>query len=502
MIKRLLQLFRRPAPWYEQYFGWIVLAGVLLVMGISLGVGLMQSVWFDEAYSILLAKKSAGEIMALTGVDTHPPFYYLLLHAWGNIFGWSELALRLPSVLAMGGAAAVGTLLVKRMFGVRAALVALAFVVLAPFLMRYGFEIRMYALASLIVVSATYVLVVAVNAKDKTKQLWLYAAYAALVALGVYTLYYTAVLWIVHVVWLVYLARQRKESVLKQRWWLAYLGSLVLFLPWLPAFIRQLGNGALAPISQPLNVENLVGVASFWALYQPSWQLSGLMTLVLLAAIVFATLILSRAFKNAGSKERPYLVLLALYAGLPVLIVALISLIKPMYVERYLAHVTIGISLLMGSAAWLAGWQKSQTIRLYSLGIIAVLLLGVMNLANTGNFNFQRLQLPEIKQLASTIPCGDNSTIVAADPYVAIELSYYLEGCRVQFYSESADLHGGYAPLAFSPLRITDPAGELRDTKELTYVYYDEPKLTLPDNLKETKKLSFGPLHSATFMTE
>lgn len=499
MIDRLLQLFRRPAPWYEQYFGWIVFAGVLLAMGISLGIGLMQSVWFDEAYSILLAKKSVGEIMALTSIDTHPPFYYLLLHAWGSVFGWSELSLRLPSALAMGGAAAVGTLLVRRMFGMRAALVALAFVVLAPFLLRYGFEIRMYALTSLIVVAATYVLVLAVDAKDKTKQLWLYAGYAALVALGVYTLYYTAILWIVHVVWLVYLARQRKKSVVRQRWWLAYAGSVVLFLPWLPTFMKQIGNGALAPISQPLNVENLVGVASFWSLYQPAWQLNGLMTLVLLVVIIFSALLLSRAFKNVASKQRPYLVLLALYAGLSVLLVALVSLIKPLYVERYLAHVTIGISLLIGSAAWLAGWQKSPKVRLYALGILAVLLLGVINLTNTGNFNFQRLQLPEIKQLASGITCDKNTPVLAADPYVAIELSYYLEGCDVRFYSETPDLRGGYAPMAFSPLRVSDPANELRDVRELTHVYYDEPKLTLPGALQETKKLTFGPLHSATF---
>jgi hypothetical protein len=310
------------------------------------------------------------------------------------------------------------------------------------------------------------------------------------------------VLWIVHVVWLIYLARQRKESVVKQRWWLAYIGSAVLFLPWLPTFVKQLGNGALAPISQPLNVENMVGVVSFWSLYQPAWQLNGLMTIVLLVVIVFAVLVLSRAFKNASLKQRPYLVLLALYAGLPVLLVALISLIKPMYVERYLAQVMLGMSLLIGSAAWLAGWQKSQRVRLYSLGILAVLMLGVINLSNSGNYNFQRLQLPEIKQLAASIPCDEDSTILAADPYVAIELSYYLNNCQVQFYSESADLRGGYAPLAFSPLRITDPARELRDARELTYIYYDEPKLTLSSDLREIKKLSFGPLHGAVFSAE
>lgn len=471
-------------------------AGVLLAMGISLGIGLMQSVWFDEAYSILLAKKSMGELVALTSIDTHPPFYYLLLNVWGNIFGWSELALRSLSVLAMGGAATVGVLLVRRVFGVKAALLALVFVVLAPFLLRYGFEIRMYSLATLIGVAATYVLVAAVDAKDRTKQMWLYAAYAGLVALGVFTLYYTAVLWIVHVVWLIYLARHRKEPVIRQRWWAAYAGSIVLFLPWLPTFMKQVGNGALAPISQPLNVENLAGVVSFWSLYQPAWQLNGLGTLVLLIVIVVGSLLLSRAFKNATNKQLPYLILLALYAGLPVLIVALISLIKPMYVERYLAHVTIGMSLLMAVGVWLAGWQKSQKVRLYALSILAVLLLGVINLINAGNYNFQRLQSPEIKQLASSIACGKDEVVLAADPYVAIELSYYLTECDVKFYSETDDLRGGYAPMAFSPLRISDPANELRDANKLTYVYYDEPKLTLPASLKEVKKLSFGPLHS------
>ena len=499
MIRRLLEkLFGVRAPWYERHFKWLLLLGVLAAMGISLTIGLMQSVWFDEAYSIWLAKQPVGELLRLTSLDTHPPFYYLLLKGWAGIFGWSEFALRSLSVLAMGGALATGVVLAKRLFGVRAALVALVFAVFAPFLLRYGFEIRMYALASLIGIAATYVLVRAVEEKEYRKQVRLYVLYAMLVALGVYTLYYTALLWIVHVVWLVWLAKNRKESILKQRWWLAYAGSLVLFLPWLPTFMKQLTNGALAPISQQMTVENMVGVMSFTFLYQPSWQLNGLLSLVIALVIGLAIYVGIQACKQVDKKQKPYLVLLALYAFLPILLIALISLARPMYVERYLAHVLIGLVLFLAIATWLTVEKKRRNKWLLPGVFLAVFVFGATHLAAVGNCNFQRLHVPQVKQAAEVIACKDD-VVLAADPYVAIELAYYLPQCSISFYSEYAMMGGGYAPLSDSSQRVSDPASQLADEMEITYVYYDEPKLTVPSGFSETTVRSFGPLHVAEY---
>lgn len=499
MIRRFLEkLFGVRAPWYERHFKWLVLAGVILAMGISLTIGLMQSVWFDEAYSIWLAKQPLGELLRLTSVDTHPPLYYILLKGWAGIFGWSEFALRSFSVLAMGGALAVGAVLVRRLFGTRAALVALAFAMFAPFLLRYGFEIRMYALASFIGIAATYILVCAVEEKGRRKQVWLYVLYAVLVALGVYTLYYTALLWIVHVVWLVWLARYRKQPIFKQHWWLAYAGSVVLFLPWLPTFLKQLNNGALAPISQQMTVENLVGVMSFTFLYQPSWQLNGLLSLVVVLMIGLAIYVGVRAFKLVDKKQKPYLMLLALYAFLPILLIALISLARPMYVERYLAHVLIGLVLFLAVATWLAIEKKRRNTWLLPIVFVAVFVFGASHLALVGNYNFQRLHVPQVKQAAEAIACKDD-LVLAADPYVAIELAYYLPQCSISFYSEYITMGGGYAPLSDSPLRVGDPASELADEMEITYVYYDEPKLTMPNGFSETTIRTFGPLHVAEY---
>ena len=138
---------------------------------------------------------------------------------------------------------------------------------LAPLLMRYGFEVRMYAMASLIDVATTAMLVRAHSSKRWTD--WL--IYGVLVALGMYTLYYLALLWLAHLAWLVATdaGKLRKSSWKECRWIGAYVFSLLLFLPWLSSFLKQVGNGALAPIGQPMNLEQLTGIVSFNTIYQP-----------------------------------------------------------------------------------------------------------------------------------------------------------------------------------------------------------------------------------------
>jgi uncharacterized membrane protein len=56
-------------------------------------------IWYDEAYSILLAEGSPAYIWATTARDVHPPLYYVLLHLWMLLFGNGVLAARSLSAL-------------------------------------------------------------------------------------------------------------------------------------------------------------------------------------------------------------------------------------------------------------------------------------------------------------------------------------------------------------------------------------------------------------------
>lgn len=505
MIKKILErLFHvKQVPWAERHFTFLLILGAVGAMLISLGIGLTQSVWFDEAYSIMVAKQPLDQLLHLAAVDTHPPLYYMVLKAWAGMFGWGEFALRSLSVLALGGSLVFGGLLIKRLFGVRAALVTLPFIVLAPFLLRYGFEIRMYALASLIGIAATYVLVTAVDAKTSAQRVIRYGVYAVLVALGVYTLYYTALLWAAHLLWLTYVTLKQKKPFLKSPWLLAYAGSVILFLPWLPEFFRQVNNGALAPISQAMTLENLLGIVSFNFMYQPVWELSALQSLLVLFVLGTIAFITVKALRVATKEERTKLLLLAFYILVPVGLLTLVSLFRPMYVERYLAHVALGGMLFVGVSVAIATKKSTTMLQSVAALLIVVLIVGVAHLVQVGNYNFQRLQKPDIAQAAKSLTgCETGSTILAADPYVAIELSYYVKNCDVYFYSEDDTLGGGYAPLSESPLRVSDPVLQLATEKSVYYVHYDEPKLELPSSLQKNSEEKYGALTVAQFSAE
>lgn len=483
----------------QRYFLPLLLLVALGAMIVSLAIGMHQSVWFDEAYSIMVAKKPIGELLRLTALDTHPPLYYVLLKGWGSLFGWSELALRSLSVSAMGGAIVVAGLLLRRIFGARIALISILFVALAPMLIRYGFEIRMYAPASFIGILATYVLTRAIRAESSSK-LWLYALYSLLVAVGVYTLYYLALLWMAHVVWVAYATLKAKQPLLKSPWLVAYLGSVVLFLPWLPTFISQISNGALAPISQPLTLDNIVSIITFGFLYQPIWQLNAVMSLVAVAVMVVCGAYFLKARTKIAKKHAQYFMLFWLYILVPILILALVSIFRPMYIERYIAHVIIGGYVLLGLSCAIVAVQSTLTARLGVGLAVAVLACGVVRVADVGNYNFQRLQTPTVKQAALALSsCRDGATILAADPYVAIELSYYVTQCPVQFYSEWSTLKGGYAPLSGSPLQVKNPSSVLVSSRGILYVYYDKPTLTMPDGFTNVATQQFGALKVARF---
>lgn len=494
-------LFWKHSNDYDKVYRWLIIAVPVVAAALSLWIGLRQSVWFDEAYSIMVAKRSVSEIVRLSALDTHPPLYYLVLKIWANVFGWSELALRSLSVIFYGASIAVAGCFIKRHFNARAAIYVLTMLLLAPLLMRYGFEIRMYAMASLIGVAATVMLVRAHSSKRWTD--WL--IYGALVALGMYTLYYLALLWLAHLAWLVAMdaGKLRKSSWKECRWIGAYAFSLLLFLPWLSSFLKQVGNGALAPIGQPMNLEQLVGIVSFNTIYQPLWQLGVIASVLVVGAIFLVARSINKSLQ-IKKINRNILLLLACYIVVPIVVLMLISLVKSMYVERYLAHVAIGLVMLVGaSLALLTERETREVWRIASpLVLLVVLAIGANNLGQVGNYNFQRMQKPNVNSVASIVKCSENDVVLAADPYVAIELDYYLPNCQIYFASSDQHLGGGYAPLDGSSRQVVDTKKTFTRAKNIYDVYYSDMKASLPGNYREVETIDLLPLKITKFSAE
>lgn len=475
----------------------VIVLSAVVAMLLCAWIGLRQSMWFDESYSVLIAKQPLAELIRLTALDTHPPLYYLTLKAWGGLFGWSEFALRSLSILAYGGSIVFAGLLMRRLFDNRVAVVSVLFLMFAPLLVRYGFEVRMYALGSLIGIAATYVMIRARRLESSRKSI-LWICYAVLVALGTLTLYYSVLLWIAHLVWLWIVDKPSVRGIFKMPWIWAYTGAVVLFAPWMAVFISQMGNGALASIGQPMTFEQLAGIVSFNFLYKPLWQVNVLDTIALVFIMALSGYLILRAFRE--SRHRPGLLLLACYIVVPIAILMAVSIVRPMYVERYLAHVAIGLILLVAASVEIVALRmRTRSGRLMAGSLLVLLLVGWMNLGAVGNYNFQRLQKPQLADVRPILnECSDGATIVAADPYVATELSYYAPSdCHIRFYSDTKELKGGYAPWSESPDRVDNPLPPLAPV--LHYAYYDDPKLQVDTSYHLVTSREFGALRVAEY---
>ena len=175
----------------------LVIAALSVFITITLATITRFSIWFDESFSAYIIRFNFFDIAKYTASDVHPPLYYWILKIWAAVFGNTELGIRSLSLLFGCLAIVTAFILVNRLFGKRAARFSLLFLVLSPMLVRYSQEARMYTMVAFIALLATFVLTYAVNTKKKLP----WAVYGILVSLGMWTHYFSAIVWIAHWLW-------------------------------------------------------------------------------------------------------------------------------------------------------------------------------------------------------------------------------------------------------------------------------------------------------------
>ncbi len=321
--------------------GWLVVAvpvaAALVVGGYRLGT---PSLWRDEAYTLEVAQRSFGQIFRLLlHVDAvHGP-YYLGMHVVVSILGTSEVALRLPSLiatsLAAGAVASLGWRL-ARLSDLPApsvtGLVAGLLYVAAPQTTYYAQDARPYGLVTLFAVAATYLLIVAAGRGGA----WWWAGYAVAIALtGIASLFALLIL-AAHGVTLL-LARGRDRLL---RWLVAAVAAVVVLSP-----LIVLGYGqdrTLSWVTRP----GVGAVTTMVTLFAGSRALVPLLAALVLCGIA----------SGLGRLREITLVTVALpWLVLPPLILLAASAVKPVYVERYVVFCQPALALLCAAGlAWLA----------------------------------------------------------------------------------------------------------------------------------------------------
>ena len=345
-----------------------LLALILRLLGIT-----SRPIWYDEAFAVLFSDKGLKAMLAGTltvdtsgaAADIHPLAYYTLLGGWMKVFGESLVSVRMLSILLGMGIVILAYFLLHSMFSdMRLALVGTRGVALAPCLVHDSQEVRMYALLALSLSGATYAFWLGLHSPKV--RWWVLFAFCAVLA------QYTQNLAVF------YLVPLALTPVFMRRWdkvkmtFLAGLGAVVIYLPWLiqiPAQLIKIQNsywvdrptvGAI--FSTLLAFVTNLPVEARW------FPLALIIALLVFSLATYQTfLALNR--KMPGARRGLWLAYLALT---PPALAFIFSQWKPVYIER--AFLPSGVMFWL----WLA-WALTATKlpRVLQLFCMASLVTGI-----------------------------------------------------------------------------------------------------------------------------
>jgi hypothetical protein len=331
----------------------ITLLGLLL----RINGHVQYSAWFDELYSAAVGSNPHLPFINTFGDPGNPPFYYILLRIWFVIFGWSESAGRMFSVLMSAGAVMALYFFVKKIIGIRAGMLAALFMAVSKYAVEFSHEMRCYALMMLLVSLASLCFLTYLH-KRKMLGLILY------IFLGIFivnTHYYGVLFIVVNFLFYVVYTVCRKSFHWKNT--IVFLiGNVIIAASLFPYFIVTGLNQAL--LDKGFNT---------W-ITRPKI----LSMIAVFAGIPLSFLLYIPARKYLKQKQlirrrQVFLLDYSLFViGLMFILAFLISLYRPIFTKKYMS---LCFPLLMAALSVFFTLNFSLKLQKYVLAICAVLFI-------------------------------------------------------------------------------------------------------------------------------
>ncbi|MBI2327780.1 glycosyltransferase family 39 protein [Candidatus Curtissbacteria bacterium] len=223
---------------------WLILLTAFILRLVSIN----QSLWLDEAININNAASLDLKSLVLNYSlgDFHPPLFHILLRGWILLFGTSEIATRIPSVILGVFTVYLTYLIGQKLFERKTALIAATLMATAPLAIYYSQEARMYMLAAALASLSTYFFISLI----KKENLMLWFGFIISTALLLYTDYLPYLMIPVFIGYL-FVNRQRIKKSTLRSFIPAFLLILILIAPWLIILPKQLQVGLSAAAASP-----------------------------------------------------------------------------------------------------------------------------------------------------------------------------------------------------------------------------------------------------------
>jgi uncharacterized membrane protein len=504
--------FDELAPWLALF---ITLIGGFLRVFMLADKGL----WLDETFSVWLANQSVPDMLQwIVKIDPHPPLYYLLLHAWTAFNGDTPYGARLLSALFGTATIPFIYLIGLRLSGPIVGLAAAAFVAFSTFNVYFAQEARMYTLLMFVAAVAIYALVRLLTDPRATlpigSQLRAYLpawrtsslqtistdlAWIGFVVFSAAALltHNTAVCFVLAANVFVFglllfqkIHRTGPPPALQApslgNWIKAQLGILLLWSPWLWAFMAQASRVSQefwlpAPDGNTV-VQTLRSLLNTSASSQLSLAMTWTLCVVLCLGIVYYR------------KKLAIFLLLATLFAVPVLGELIVSVYRPIFLGRTLIWLTIPLFLLLA-----AGIAQLK----FRLLMIMVMGLLVTNYLFSTSDYYRFGQKEDWSTAAGYVAlfAEQDDLVLFNSNFVEIPFNYYFQAYEEQ-YATRVEKRG--IPLDLFTTGVLEPKMTARDISELLslvdgrdqvwLVYshdsYTDPQGLIPQTLAAHMQLS------------
>lgn len=425
----------------------MILSGILSLAFVFRLISINQSLWLDEAINVL-AVKNFGFFQMLTTyaqADFHPPGYFIILWVWTRLFGYSEIAVRAPSIIFSLLTVYLVYLIGKKVFSKNVGLTAALLLAVNPLHIYYSQEARMYALAAFSSAISFFIFIKLV--KEEKINIYFLIASNLLVLLSDYVAY------LIFPAQLLFLIVAKKNITLFKRWLLSFIASVLIMVIWLPVFINQLNIGIATSMNIP-GWKEIVGSSSLKALALTfvkfiigrfTIQDKNIYALFFTpVGLIFGYLI----YKGVKASDLFSKRLLILWIATPIILGILISFITPVYSYSRVLFLIVPFIILISIGLC------SLDIRIKKVFFLAVFIIEIFcSTAYLTNPVFQREDWKGLNNFMSNVSGGTKILLESNGLFPPLE--YYSK------YNES-----------ILPALANFPAKGIGDVKDLNEIKF------------------------------
>jgi len=300
-----------------------------------------KSIWFDESVTRLAAKNSVEKIFSnfTNGFDSYHALYYLIVHYLALPFNHSLFSIRLISIISVVATMFGIVILCKKILTIEIGLISALFFSLSPEVLDYATEARSPGLVMAAVIWSLIFLTSYYSNSQSPRNLYFFTS---IIIFNCYLSLFTILYWPLYFIFFYFKAN---KQIRVRHYFLSLLIVMVSIFPLIYESVR----GSVRTDWIARDYKTITSVQHFIGLAFKESQFYSFKYVPVFLLIFWGVLILNlgRTLTSMRRKvSNQILIFLVFWGIVPGIILIIISLLRPMYLNRYLVACIPGLMIL------------------------------------------------------------------------------------------------------------------------------------------------------------